>query len=128
MLGALGSFLSSIAAPVAVAATAYSAYNNYRQAKNQTNALKAQNARNARLQEDAIRRARARNLAAMSSSGLAVTGTPQIILQDDDRLAQEDTNWQARINAADEKQAKYNTTGTAFSGLANTYAYGQALK
>ena len=113
---------------LALGATAYSAVNNYKQAKSQKKYLKEQNARNARLQQDAFRRARASNLAAMGSSGLRVTGTPALLLQDDEALMSQDMAWQSRANSAAEKQAGYNATGALLGGAAQVYGYGRALE
>lgn len=128
MFGALGSFLSSLAAPAAAAVKVYSDYKNYQQSKVQSKALRTQNARNAQLQEDAFRRGRARNLASLSGSGLAVSGTPQIILQDNQRMADEDAAYQGLQDASNEKLARYNTQGAAFGAITSgAHAYGKAF-
>lgn len=128
MFGSLSSIFSSILPVLSVGATAYSSYKNYKKAKSQTAQLKAQNTRNAKLQEGAIRRAKARNLAAMSASGLRVTGTPSLMLQEDEELAQQDLDWQRQTNYAAEQQAEYNTKSALFGGAAQVYKYGRALE
>ena len=119
---------ASIAKPLFFGAAAYKAVSDYTRSREQAKQLKAQNARNAKLQEDRIRRARAQNLAALSNSGLSVTGTPLLVLQDEDAMMAQDLAYQKQTDASNESIASRNVMGTLAGNAAEVFRYGEMMK